>query len=145
MNLKDQVCTLEQGKELKELGVKAKSYFSWIGYNKSSAEKERLLNPTEFQEARLWQHDFIRVYPAYSVAELGVMLPAKIFCGSYQLHKRGNIWVSGYVHKGEYPYEESYFNKTFGYAENKNPAQAAADSLMNLLECDQIKPEDCKL
>jgi hypothetical protein len=90
MKLQDQVCTIEQAKKLKELGVSQESYFSWCG-----DETQRLMDngkdglaisdwvyvtrtiPCNNQEA-----DHREMVPsakpfaaAFNVAELGIMLP----------------------------------------------------------------------
>ena len=73
MNLNDLVCTFEQAKKLKELGVDEDSYFYWMNY----LEQWIVLD---------WNHlrDDSRTfskrngYPAYTSAELGEII-AKIF------------------------------------------------------------------
>lgn len=62
MKQKDKVCTAEQGKELKELGVTAKPYWQWIR-----------------DESALWGLSNVTVStmctrPAFDDSELGVML-----------------------------------------------------------------------
>lgn len=90
MNLQDQVCTLEQAKRLKELGLTQDSLFSWCG-----SEESRIMdNGAKGMEVGGWlfvdrtipynnQHadhrdDVPSAKPfvaAPNVAELGVMLP----------------------------------------------------------------------
>lgn len=92
MELKDQVCTLEQSKKLKELGVHAPSLFTWFG-----DETQRLVDnardgiavsnwvfisdtiPSNNQESD-WRDDVClkTIASAYTVAELGLMLPMHI-------------------------------------------------------------------
>lgn len=67
------VCAPGQAREFLELlGCDAPvSYFKWVCYND---ETSRLMNPTEWREARLWRHiDIIKVFPAYTGDELGVL------------------------------------------------------------------------
>ena len=63
MKLQEQCCTLEQGKRLQELGVKAEATF-WHMPEKSHLHKEYIRYG--------WHSDAIA--PAYTVAELGTML-----------------------------------------------------------------------
>jgi len=68
MKLENQVCTLDQAKELKELGLELESYFVW-GISRS-------------EEWKLIGRDFSvhvtypdrKIHPAYSGTELGVLL-----------------------------------------------------------------------
>lgn len=72
MKLQDQVCTLEQAKKLKELGVKQRvSAFTWRTYKHGSIDSEVVFG--NFMEPE----DFPNLIPfdAFTVAELGIMLP----------------------------------------------------------------------
>lgn len=70
MNIEQQVCSLELAKRLKELGVKQESLFYWfrnIGLRFYPAQKETI------------KHFNLKYSTsAYTVAELGEMLPVKI-------------------------------------------------------------------
>lgn len=66
MKLQDQVCTLEQAKKLKEFGVAQKGYFQW----QETTNSEPYVNHTVFGESTNENE-----YAAFTVAELGVMLP----------------------------------------------------------------------
>lgn len=78
MELKDQVCTLEQAKRLKELQIKADAQFYWRGEH-----------VWHFNEVTDWPnqeqlHNLIasgdeahHIYPAYTASELGEMLPCE--------------------------------------------------------------------
>lgn len=73
MKQKDKVCTAEQGKELKELGVTAKPYWQWIR-----------------DESALWGLSNVTVStmctrPAFDDSELGVML------GNHNCQSTGNV------------------------------------------------------
>jgi len=72
MKLEDQVCSLELAKRLKELGVKQESYFYWI-----SDEDENFVVPTGTYDWGDWPgyEKFEPKYSAFTVAELGEMLP----------------------------------------------------------------------
>ena len=71
MKLKDQVVSLELAKKLKELGVKQTSLFWW------GRDADKIKYSVEYVKNPLWyEHS---MYSAYTVAELGEMLPFKIF------------------------------------------------------------------
>jgi len=71
MKLEQQVCTLEQAKKLMALGVTAEPLY-WHVID---------IDPlTPMDIIQKWQHsnfDQCEKYPAYTVAELGVMLPSE--------------------------------------------------------------------
>lgn len=67
MKLEQQVCSLELAKRLKELGVKQESIFYWKKYYYNGEERiEPQMNVAE---------DYPQRYSAFTVAELGEMLP----------------------------------------------------------------------
>lgn len=76
MNIVDQVCTLEQGKKLKELGVVQHSHFAWA-YN-SFGNGETYVDSLEsiYTSDRSAFDSPEIICSAYTVAELGLMLPA---------------------------------------------------------------------
>jgi|SRR6187551_1386829 len=66
MELSKQVCSLELAQKLKELGIRQESYFYWVkGF------------PTriEAREGIGSKYTSIRLFSAFTVAELGEMLP----------------------------------------------------------------------
>lgn len=69
MNLEKQVCSLELAKELKELGVKQESYAVWHS-------KHIWLAPEKSLGVGTWNKEDI--VSAFTVAELGEMLPEKV-------------------------------------------------------------------
>ena len=73
MKIENQVVTIEQAKKLKELGVTAEPLF-WYVID---------IDPiTPLDIIQKWQHsnfDQCEKYPAYTVAELGVMMPSETF------------------------------------------------------------------
>lgn len=77
MKLEHQVTSLELSKRLKELGVKQESIFF---YDKGGLLM-RPLDPTGNQHT---------VYSAFTVAELGEMLPS--FVETYKTHDEGYNW-----------------------------------------------------
>lgn len=76
MKLESQVCSLELAKKLKELGVKQHSYFYWAKEEMSDSTYKWNLITGELQ-IRIATPGMIRdSIAAFTVAELGEMLPA---------------------------------------------------------------------
>ena len=128
MRLKDQVCSLELAKKLKELGVPQESAFyyavSKFGYTKDGTlffEK-----PTPLEKT----HDFLS---AFTVAELGEMLP-KTLEDEIHVNEHRTIkgWASRFWKNGfliEPPLEAN------------TEADARAKMLIYLIEHGLVKPE----
>jgi hypothetical protein len=70
MTLKNQVCSLDLAKRLKELGVNRESNYVWYCFKD---DEPRLLHGTGYGKT-----DKSEMWPTYSVAELGTMLPVSI-------------------------------------------------------------------
>lgn len=74
MEIEKQVCTLEQAKRLKELGVKQESYFMW----------QESLNDDEYAEQHCIglydkeSYNYIGIASAFTASEFSDMLPARI-------------------------------------------------------------------
>lgn len=68
MKLENQVTSLELSKKLKEIGVKQESYFNWSQRNYSDD------SPIDLQAGK----GYSKNYSAFTVAELGEMLPRHI-------------------------------------------------------------------
>lgn len=118
MRIEDQVCSLELAKRLKELGVKQISLFSWqIGLNKIP-----VLNISFMGE--LGSDD----YSAFTVAELGEMLPE-----SFATYRKNNKYM------GAWDKEWDLIGKL--YAKSENEANARAKMLIYLIENGLIKKE----
>lgn len=88
MIIEDQLCTLEQAKKLKELGVKQDSYFYWFEYadnNRLGAIKGSIISGE-------------KSYSAFTASELGELLPETI--NEYFLHiiNAECLWVITYRH-----------------------------------------------
>lgn len=66
MKIKDQLCSLELAKQLKELGVKQSSYWCWKKMKSNKAHDDYFLSSWDIED---------RDIHAYTVAELGEMLP----------------------------------------------------------------------
>jgi hypothetical protein len=79
MELQTQVCSLDLAKRLKELGVKKESVFAWRGTKQG-------MQITFSADFSLQKNDSIHgVYPAFTVAELGEMLPIRFSVGNRQV------------------------------------------------------------
>lgn len=70
MKIENQVCSLEQAKKLKELGVSPESTFYW---HFGVISKTWIIINSKASNIT------INDYPAYTVAELGVMLPIESY------------------------------------------------------------------
>ena len=68
MKLQDQVCTLEQSKRLKELGIDQQGLYEWRKMDEY--EKYFIDHPSSPNE--MSSH----IATAFTVAELGVMIPS---------------------------------------------------------------------
>lgn len=78
MKLEQQVVSLELAQKLKELGVKQESFFKWSNVRTNKEMLWSLYVPPEFNKIPhpdLWVHGV----SAYTVAELGEMLPKGCF------------------------------------------------------------------
>ena len=106
MKLEEQVCSLELAKRLKELGVKQESLFRWthaLAWSKSTDGRKtpgRGKDYVEYGNAKAHK-DFIA---AFTVAELGEMLPRRLELGSedhpaHRLVSEGldTMWHATYV------------------------------------------------
>lgn len=136
MKLKDQVCSLELAKKLKELGVKQESLFYWAtdgNRNWLDIKINGLFYDFNFQVADddFYKRNEFYQYSAFTVAELGEMLP------------KGH-WTNGAVCKGccdrnlnyfceyEIDFENPEAKKELIYANTE--ANARAKMLIYLLE-----------
>lgn len=143
MKLENQVCSLEQGKRLKELGVEDNCYLGWIIPPSNGV---RVPIHGKDGEARLIERNTIMYsgngkdkYPAFTVAELGVMLLD--YCGShinglygYTPHPNNKFkWVAdindNWDKKPQPP----------SIAKGNTEAEARADLLIYLLENNLIE------
>lgn len=113
MKLEDQVCNLELAKKLKELRVKQKSLWYWC-LTRLEDESYFELNDSNRHSSG---HLFKKWYSAFTIAELGEMLP-KTF-GSMKSYTKGFICS----HEND---EEIIYDKT--------EANARAKMLIYLIE-----------
>lgn len=137
MRLEDQVCTFEQAKELVELELHLESF--WIYKHRDEIRESS--NFIRIQREYMW--------PTYTVAELGVLLPSNITVSSvkyYQdtkkidLENRFQCFYHKALHDsfgpdGFVPHRDWY----------QAEAEARAAALIWLIENGYVKVEDLKL
>lgn len=138
MKLENQVSTYEQGLRLKELGVNHGSIFYWF-------KNENLEG--EFIDLGILYNPSEESVSAYTVAELGVMLPVMLELESGSLsaivsHRLNPNWATGYnaIHLNKwlcYNLENEDFS-TYHSTE----AEARAAMLIYLLENNHTTPEE---
>lgn len=160
MKLENQVCTLEQAKELKELGLELESYFVWHkSYEPRSLEESEGDIVLSTKEAAGFDLDkgLIDYYiPAYSCAELGVLLPDAYYRveGKYSLIKPQALNYPIYIfqqskilpnlYRAYYEMADTDIEENI-YFDSNHEAHAKADLLIHLLKEKIIKSEDLSL
>jgi hypothetical protein len=75
MKIEDQVCSLEQGKAFKKLGVFGLPYFVHIDNLYLKTNRIGFVKPTYKVKEKITDGGVIRFYPAFTLAELSAMLP----------------------------------------------------------------------
>lgn len=135
MKLEDQVCSLELAKRLKELGVKQESFWKWhCSVGKKSGNEAWYLYPSlgfSNHNAPSGRTHTLQdeSYSAFTVAELGGMLPIDIFSGR----------VKGTKSLGEF--YGCFMNDQGGPSEYEmTEADARAKCLIYLIENGIVKP-----
>jgi hypothetical protein len=137
MELEKQVCSLELAKRLKELGVKQESLWHWV------RRGHHFFDGVEIQpdEPRLYETQPPFVFPyesvgsAFSVAELGEMLPMEIKSNGAiytletwrQYSKDMRRWFTSYVHADGR-------KNSLAFQMEKTEADARAKCLIYLIE-----------
>jgi hypothetical protein len=137
MNIENQVCTLEQAKRLKELGIETEAAFyhidnSIIGYE--GIKLRVLLNQSKKTGIPI-DSGAIKYFPAFTVAELGEMLPERYntFRDSISTGHGKTIYWAGFDDEDEqFPWQETG-------PDYKTEAECRAAMLIKLLE-DKAKP-----
>jgi hypothetical protein len=157
MELEKQVCSLELAKKLKELGVKKRGAFTWVLCTESEEYKLETFS-TQFRGAihnyyamgydgsdgvtRNAPKGFGEMFPAFTVAELGEILPQilKISKTSYQLFVSVALdkqWFVVYANEMDY-----HDNAPIKFMMCHNEADARAKMLIYLIENKLIKIPD---
>ena len=147
MDLTQQVCSLKYARKLQELGVKQDSLWYWISIgilnNKHVGWRLELSHNCNCEEPLIAQE----YYSAYTVAELGELLPFKIYSNpipnpfELKINKLENKWEVYYL-----AYESRELNNTdLCPTINANTeANARASMLIYLLENNLTKQEDAR-
>ena len=87
MKLEQQLTSLELSKRLKELGVKQNSHFYWFYHEMSNFWD--IVNNHKYTN---------KYYSAFSVAELGELLPYTLrYFIDLEIYKEENLWIVKYV------------------------------------------------
>ena len=130
MKLEDQVCSLELAKKLKELGVKQDSFWYWYAFD---GMKWNLGEYDYLQEMQsvYSEEDYETVTSAFTVAELGEMLPSKIE-GWFELKE---MKIEGAFNDGfRLWYFERAVDEKTRWFEDGSEANARAKMLVHLIE-----------
>lgn len=94
MKLEQQVCSLELAKKLKELGIKQKSYFYHYFTEFGSSAVLQGEDHLSIVDDTGKRREFVGFVSAFTVAELGEMLPGNIDGDIFQTQKgvMGRLW-----------------------------------------------------
>lgn len=94
MPLKKQVCSLELSKKLKELGVPQKSLFYWFKDKSGIASYIEPITMEIFEEEGWEKTDTdIELFSAFTVSELGEMLPMKDYNFNTGIDNKGKWFI----------------------------------------------------
>lgn len=138
MKIQDQVCTLEQAKKLKELGVEQESLFYYIDNMVLGLEGIKVKEQTKSYKINGVVQDggVVRYYSAFTVAELGELLPIEDMPDGRDWQQRP--FRDYYPHTGKimWKYDDPYtkYGRERKVTEAKTEAEARAAMLIYLLE-----------
>ena len=124
MKLEQQVCSLELAKQLKDLRIIADSLYFWVwnDYNRAYITNSIMLVTGSAPDLK--QHEAREWYPAYTVAELGEMLPN----GNYSFRYIGvEKWAAG---NNLYNYNANMQGKMVKVTEKESKTEADARAKM---------------
>ena len=146
MKLENQLTSLEPSKRLKELGVKQNSAFYWINDRKNATEEISTLRNIKIPA---FAHNHLFHYSAFSVAELGEMLPENIFKKNKLSNKQSCLFLQ--INKQLYSTGMNYVctycnsdNLPIYHASSEKLADAMAEMIIYLLENKLIKIGELK-
>lgn len=153
MKIEQQVTSLQLSRQLKELGIQQESYFVWVEKFPIFSNEDRIVTKVEFDRAleasvlSVEAKKIIKVYSAFTVAELGEMLPDVIIFkdgddlddweiqGNLHTVKVSNGWGCGY-------FDEQDNSPVLGgdaWFNDNAEANARAKMLIYLIESKIIK------
>lgn len=140
MELEDQCCSLELAKKLKDLGVEQKSIFVWEYYDDQCHGLKYIpyaVVPNIYNKFKL--------YAAYTVAELGEMVPTKVRKqGWIEFKKIRNSATKKYHYLCLYKEYAYHINEINYNCSAENEADARAKMLIYLLENNLITKKEIK-
>jgi hypothetical protein len=144
MNLGQQVVSLALARRLKELGVKQESYFAWYeerceGDVQIELAGQNDTGPFRFSDcASLTFGEHRTFYAAFTVAELGDLLPAGYPSGHTALAEPDKKWICHWYRtpKASRAEDEGKPSSTYAHTE----ADARAKMLICLIEHNLITP-----
>lgn len=145
MNIEQQVCSLPLARKLKELGVKQESLFVWAEYPHLIQQQEDgtskcIETITEIRGTFYFRDDEINTWSAFTVAELGVMLPNSIIQKNPFRKEKDWEHIEKNVHynlsyNGGHPSYDYYeYSIEPKYEENDTESDARAKILIYLIE-----------
>lgn len=133
MELNSQVVSLELAKKLKELGVRQETYFVWVEgapfFDGNHSERDLVLNPDELLELTNNCSDDFKMASAFTVAELGEMLPRYLVRNGFWLQLeiiRSSVW--------RFYYGQTQDMLAFTAGTDDTEADARAKCLIYLIE-----------
>lgn len=130
MKLQNQCCTRQQGERLEELGVKGTPMFCHCYVSVDSENSTVAILPTGF-ELNIPDLGTTWIAPAFTVAELGVMLPTGYDTMRISTKVEATMW-QGYDLEGN-EFTEEPFN---------TEAECRAAMLINLIETEAVTVEE---
>lgn len=125
MKLENQVCSIDLAKKLKELGVAQKSIWNWFPYYEFVNKEDK--NPTQIYRLREGGIIGKGHYSAFTVAELGEMLPEQV----YTIKGEGDFYCWSDI---EWTNEEGLFDDHIDPIYADTEADARAKMLIYLIE-----------
>ena len=129
MKLENQVCTFEQAKKLKELGIEQKTLFQWKHNDTQTVVIETPM--------AMWIEKYVppignKYYAAFTLSELSIMLPSETYI------KRTGSEDSEYTN-----WEWIDEGNEAGWGNYNTQVEAAADMLIIYLEKNKLPVETC--
>lgn len=119
MKLEDQVCSLHLSKKLKDLGIKQESLFWWYSFSEL---------PWELRyENEVALHNKVWLYSAFTVSELGELLPTHITVSV----KHPEVWGCDEINAG-LEYDDEGFPSYSYYEGNEFCPSYEKDTEANL-------------
>lgn len=120
MDLEKQVVSLELAKNLKELGVKQESLFDWMEID----DNDWIIMAKKYPERISENEDIIS---AFTVSELGEMLPKRILGKRTYYHIYSSHWENGWLIDARSP------RQGFNTSKHRKVADTEADARAKML------------